>query len=592
MNTQETFLCSLQTFRTVAVAVDLDDCLSATAMEYADSIRSFRVLVPFVGSFNAGKTSLVNAYLRRDAGQGLPTDIVPQTALATEVHPADAGGERVELVDADDETLRRVDLVDFGRIEKEALGEATESSVCYAKAFLDSELLTLDRRRIVVDMPGLDSGIRNHNSAIQRYLPLGSYFVLIVDIEHGALRESEILQLQEFLDHEVEFAVFVNKSDKKKQDRDAVVDHIQEQVRAAFGKMAPVHTVSAMNSDIGPLESAVESVNFDDALRNLWRRPLVSLFDEAIVSLQTRYSAINVSSAESERAIADLEAQQASLEERLQEDEREIRGRYSRRAVEQILREVKDEIRAHADSLASSYEEGGERTFQDNINELVRATLNRSLGVARTETSREIAERYRVNLDELGARFGKFIADGDDVSAGVSEDARRVGESILNAAKQSSRAFTGAAEGLSSSRGKYLYATIGGVLASVTNVVAPWLEVLLLVLPLLTELFGESREEKQRQARQKLRSAIGARVAPKVASALRSSIADDYDQLAREMLSKLGERIRGQIDRIQEDIRDSQIQIKKGREEAQARKNALAEAMTRLTETKQTLESL
>ena len=492
------------------------------------------------------------------------------------------------MIDANDETLRQVKLVDFGRIEKEALGEAAGPSACYAKAFLDSELLTLDRRRIVVDMPGLDSGIRNHNTAIQRYLPLGSYFVLIVDIEHGALRESEILQLREFLDREVEFAVFVNKSDKKEQDRHAIVDYIQEQVRAAFGKTAPVHAVSAMNADIGPLESAVESVDFDDALRNLWRRPLLSLFDEAIVSLHTRYSGINVSSAESERVIADLEAQQASLEEQLRDDEREIRGRYSQRAVEQILREIKDEIRAHADSLASGYETYGKRAFQDNINELVRATLNRSLGAARAETAREIAERYRVNLDELDARFGKFIADGVDASA----DASRFGESILNAAKRCSSAFTDAGGASRTTQGKSLYLTIGGVLASVTSIVEPWLEVLLIVLPLLTELFGESREEKQKRATQELCSAIGARIAPKVASALRSSIAADYDQLAREMLSQLGQRTKGQIDRIQADIRESQNQIKKGKEEAQARKNALAEAVTRLTEAKQTLERL
>ena len=43
-------------------------------------------------------------------------------------------------------------------------------------------------------MPGLDSALRTHNAAIQRYLPLGGYFVLVVDVEHGGLRESEIRQ--------------------------------------------------------------------------------------------------------------------------------------------------------------------------------------------------------------------------------------------------------------------------------------------------------------------------------------------------------------------------------------------------------------
>lgn len=60
-------------------------------------IETFQVLIPIVGPFHARKTSLVNTRLQRPEGEGLPTDIVPQTALATEIHFADsADGEGIE----------------------------------------------------------------------------------------------------------------------------------------------------------------------------------------------------------------------------------------------------------------------------------------------------------------------------------------------------------------------------------------------------------------------------------------------------------------------------------------------------------------
>ena len=150
-----------------------------------------------------------------------------------------------------DQLLARVGIAEFGRMEKETLKTGL-SNARYAKAWLHAEPLAADDRKTLVDMPGLDSGLSTHNAAIQRYLPLGSYFILVVDIEHGALRDSELRQLREFLGREVEFAVLVNKADKKKADVDAIVGHIREQVQQTLQKekTTPVHAVSAHEANM------------------------------------------------------------------------------------------------------------------------------------------------------------------------------------------------------------------------------------------------------------------------------------------------------------------------------------------------------
>ena len=590
MSNEETFLAALSTFADVARSTELDGSLLHEIEASAAAIRDFRVLVPVVGSFNAGKTSLINAYLGRSDGRALPTDIVPQTALATEIHPTEDGErEGVDLFDASGRLVDRLDFAAFRRFERDAVSEP-RGDAQYARARLRTEVLASHMRRMLVDMPGLDSGLKNHNAAIQRYLPLGSYFMLVVDIEHGALRQSEILQLREFLDQEVEFTVLVNKVDKKQVDRDVVVGHIAEQVRVAFGKQVPVQAVSAREGDIAAFVDAFESIDPDGALRNYWRGRLLGLFDRAITSLHTRYSAINVSSAEAEGFINELDRRREELEEKLAEDEREIRGRYSERATEGIVREVRNEVRGHADALASSYEGGGDAAFQQNLNELVRSTLNRTLNSARSETQKEIIERYRADIEGLDAQLGRLIYGG--AAPGADVTGADLGRAFVDAAARSSRAFSTAADQLGPGSLKSAYTLVGGVLAATTSIVAPWVEVVLLVLPWVVGLIREAqRQQREQERRQQLRAHIGNIVAPKIASELRSVIADDYARLAGELLSGLRSSVREQIERIQVDIQKSRADIENDRQRAKARQEQFADAVRTLSEARGRIEN-
>ncbi|MCY4594661.1 MAG: dynamin family protein [Bryobacterales bacterium] len=587
---EQMFQAALGAFAEVARSAELDEILIREGADLATGIRDFRVLVPVVGSFNAGKTSIINAYLGRQGRQGLPTAIVPQTALATEIHPAVEGDpEEVELLGENDGVVGRLDLDGFGRFETDEMSDPQED-VQYARVRLRSEALQAGTRIVLVDMPGLDSGIRNHNAAIQRYLPLGSYFVLVFDVERGTLRESEIVQLREFLEREVEFTVLANKADRKQADRDEVVAHIAAQVRSEFGKDAPVHAVSAHLGDIGPFAATIESIDPDRALRNYWRSSLLRLLDQAIASLHTRYSAINVSSAEAEDAVNQLERSRAELEAKLAEDEREIHGHYSQRATDAIVRGVRNAIRDRAETLASAFESGGTERFEQDLNELVRATLNRTLNDARAETESEITDRYRANVEDLDEQLRGFTRTGSAEGGMVGSD---LGGAIRAAGDASTAAFTAAAKHVSSQGWKSAFSAAAGVFGVLTNVVAPWLEVVLVLLPWILDRFGgwQRRQEEEQRRRVQLRNHIANTVAPKIASELRGTVADDYARLAGEMLSRLRSEMQVQIERVQADIRKGRANIEAGRQEAEAEQERLAHAVRTLTVEKGRIES-
>ncbi len=592
MTIQDTYLTALDRFGDVARDAEADSGLVDRADDYREQVTGFRVLIPLVGSFNAGKTSLVNAWLERPAGGGLPTDIVPQTALATEIHMAGPdGAERVELYGTDDRSLRRIDLAEFGRIEKESITTG-ETEAEYARATLRAPAGydgAWPGWKVLVDMPGLDSGLRTHNAAIQRYLPLGSYFILVVDVEHGALRATEIEQLREFLDRDVRFAVLVNKIDKQ-QEAAAVVEHIRQQVRRALGKDVEVLPVSAHAPDIDAFRTVVDSIDFDSPLRNYWRTRILQLFDDAVESLHTRYSALNVSSADRERAVADLEERKRALEGRLADDEQEIRERYSDGAVDRIVGGVRDAIRDHAQPLAQTWQSGGHQAFQYELNEVVRRTLNRVVDKQLQETWAQIVAGYGADLAALDEHREAFLHAGSQAATFdlPGELAGRVGaaaQASTQAWDQARKRFAGATA-----------STVAvGVLAATTAIVAPWLEVVLIAAPTIVRWLREKAEGQRRQQQMEerlthLQAQITSRVAPRVASDLRERAGEGYASAARDLIAGLRGEVRGKVERIQADIDRSRAEIEDQKRDVEQRREQLKAAIERLIDARTPVE--
>ena len=590
MGEQTKFLEVLDRFAEIGEGVELAEDLLAQGAKARDDVAQFRVLIPLVGTVNAGKTTLVNAYLQRQHGSGLPTDIVPQTALATEIYAApSADTERVELIGEDDAVLREVGLEEFGQIEKQTLTTG-ELEAQYAKAHLHHADLPDSNRKVLVDMPGLDSGLRTHNAAIQRYLPLGGYFFMVVDAEQGTLHQSEIEQLREFLAQDVDFTVLVNKIDKKPQpDADAIVSHIQEQVGQAFDKPASVCAVSAASDDVAAFRNTLAAVDFDDSLRRYWRAPVLALLDGAINSLHTRYSAFKVSTSESERVIEDLKSKEEALRDKLGEDERDIKNRYSARAVDNIVGAVHDAIRDSATSLADTYLQGGKDAGDREINEAVRHTLNRVVADEQADTTRRISEHYRTDIDEIDADYVRFVNAGSD---GQTSD-QNIGTVLFRAVTESASAIAQwretnkpetnepeTNEPETNKKRDTTFITVTRVLAKTTKVIAPWLEATIVLLPLVRHLFQ----------RQELVMRLRSSVASRVASELSPKIEADYARLAQNMLANLRRQVESTISRIRTDIHKSQAEIAAKKEDLQARKDALRTAIDGLTSLKSPLD--
>lgn len=213
--------------------------------------ESGSIKVPIVGDFNSGKSSLLNAYIGVETL--LPVNITPETAVAYELYFD--YNERVEL------------YRDGIKIEEKNLGVIKQLNTRpgdIAKVYIhSSKIKDLELKGItLVDMPGIDSGIKEHNDAILNYINKGTVFILCVDCAGGSLRQSTLAFLEELSKYNLKPAILVTKTDKKPASEvSEIVEYISFQARKAIGSETFVGSVSAHENAISSFGRFIDSLN-------------------------------------------------------------------------------------------------------------------------------------------------------------------------------------------------------------------------------------------------------------------------------------------------------------------------------------------
>nr|WP_269434368.1 dynamin family protein [Helicobacter pylori] len=82
------------------VEIDKTECSTLLA-----SVQKQQLVIPVVGNFSAGKSTLLNRFLEKSV---LPTGITPETSLATELHYS--ANERIEAFSNNDEKTESFEL--------------------------------------------------------------------------------------------------------------------------------------------------------------------------------------------------------------------------------------------------------------------------------------------------------------------------------------------------------------------------------------------------------------------------------------------------------------------------------------------------
>ena len=383
----------------LAYLADVDSRFGANAEQYPDlfadswkeltqcrrqlenALESDELLIPVVGAFSAGKSTLVNRTLGVDY---LPVGISPETAIPTELRYATR--ERVEAVR------------ESGQVEEYSLDEMDKLTSMageyeYARLYADNPALRAFSPFVLVDMPGFNSPHDSHNTAILRYLRRGTHYLFLTSVEEGGLHRQEIRRMDEVQDMGRDFSVLITKSDLKPQsDVQELKNYLEDQLSTSFGKEAGCRVTG--NDASANLGSAIAGLDQDAILFNLNSDALLNFYFMLDGILNSSIEALGNEQEENLRSLRELQQGLKAIEQEQEESIRKAKAKLAGDKARHILSAVENELRTSIDELARAAATDQD-AFGRILSDIVRSRLSREFQA----TSAELGSRLATDIN-------------------------------------------------------------------------------------------------------------------------------------------------------------------------------------------------
>lgn len=461
-------------------------------IDIIDKLNCFEILnrdycahILVVGSFSAGKSALLNKYIGKSV---LEESQAPETAFATELKFSENERFVAEYIDG-----TKIENLDFNVLKSDA--DKISNLICY----VNSENIKLHPDYIMVDTPGFDSGVERHNKALIKYIPQGTAYILVIDSDKGTLSESTLNFLKEVNCYSNDIGIIINKCDKKiPTEVEKVKNHIKNMLLAHTGFDYPIITTSIYDLDIlEKLNELVESFDVNYLydknvtselvyIKELIEDSLVIIQDNESCDLSELDNEINLREKAKTELINSIDSKKAKIKS-------EIRGNMKNK----IISLVRNGLTNQADYLATGALINAE-SLQQRVIEIVRPIL-----ITEVEEYSEVAIDAFVNKLEVSLlkSFDEEL-DLEQIIKSVYEKIKGIIDSGKFNISNRSILELDSNKKFNSMSAK-LYKTISTAIAISTNVLAPIIELLIVFLPDLVNLFksivSDSREEKAKK---------------------------------------------------------------------------------------------
>lgn len=426
--------------------------------------RSQYVKVPLVGVFSAGKSSLINVFTEKPGV--LPVDTMPETAVAYELYYDTS--ERVEL-------YRNGEKIDEAGLANIKSLNTTPGDI--AMVYMNSQPIKnlQDKGVVLVDMPGIGSGIDRHDAAIMNYINYGTSFVLLVDAEQGSLRGSTLVFLEELKKYNLKPAVLVSKTDKKPENEvKEIIDYIAYQISKLVDGTPYVSKVCAVNNDLQGLTSYLNGLDANALLKEKVGKVLSGIIDMVISDLKMQKNLKG-------QSIAEVESTLKKLEDEINNVQMELPTRNNQadspeKSCQDILNNVDLALRHKAGDMANMILRGED---QESIKALATSIIRSEL----IASFKEEAEQYS---SALGTSVNAALEDIAGISITDTDFSEQYGDLISLASE--------------------IAAMLGGPWGQVFGILAPFIG------PILDIFFGKSDASKLAEIKDKLQDSCFAKV--------------------------------------------------------------------------------
>lgn len=511
--------------------------LKRNSEEFMQEVQDAQYIkVPLVGVFSAGKSSLLNVFTEK-VGM-LPVDTMPETAVAYELYYG--LNESVELY-RNGEKIDSKPLADIKQLDTKP-GDI-------AKVYCTSEPIKKLQERgiILVDMPGIGSGLERHDAAIFNYINSGTAFVLIVDAEQGSLRGSTMTFMQELSQYNMHPAILISKIDKK---TDSEVKAIKEYIEYQLSKLGStdsfVGTVCSVNNDLNGFTTYLESLNPEALVREKLNKKFRYIVNSVIEQINLRIQIKDKDIADVEGKIKQLEAEIAN---------------------------VKLEL-----PVADGYADSPEKSTEDVLDSVRLALSNKATDIAQMIIDKEDSETVKAAIVSI-VRSAVILALKDESEQYSVALGAAVKESITELPTfEVTLDFMNDFSGVTESLGALLttalakIGVLGGLGTLIINLVVS------LVPKFLSWLFGKSNDAAVAEVRQKFISTA----IQEVIDGIRPTILKITQDNQKNIQDKIQAELISKMEKVKDSLREKMEDANKSKSEVESEQQKLKLALNHL----------
>ena len=238
---------NIESLRNIAEYLGLKSIFSELeAIDLRAKQENASLILPLVGEFSSGKTTLINALTD---SKKLETATKPTTATIFEVH---FGSEscHAKIVDEKGEIH---DIVDLAELKNDTLTDARVVTV-----FDTSK--TIPSTTILVDTPGLSSQDPKHKQTLVNFLPKADGILLVTDINQQITRSlTDFIETMKLSKRPI-FLILTKSDTKSESEIEAAKKYISENCKIPLKQIA---VVSATNNTLEEFYALIDSIQKD-----------------------------------------------------------------------------------------------------------------------------------------------------------------------------------------------------------------------------------------------------------------------------------------------------------------------------------------
>lgn len=522
LNNQKKFIEILNKINEISIGCDIDN---KDIEKLLILLENMPLIVPIVGDFSSGKSTLLNKFIGKDI---LEVNVKPETAVPSELYYSE---EEYDIGIDKDNNQVKLDNVKSENIK----------DYLYIKRYIKSDNLKKIEPIILVDMPGFDSPLENHNRAIMSYLDKGIYYLALVPVDAGTITKSMLTQIKNIVNFKKDFSIFITKTDLRSGTN---IKEVSEEIKnrlddidinnkdIAYINQNDIHLFDSMIKELDPeqLFYLVFYDNIDEVCYN------------TNLSINIKIAALEKDRKENDIAIKSLEDSLKRIEKRKADMIEEIKNNSYEKEANEIVNQVGKELNNNIDSLVNIVLSGNPESLKDEVLNITQSVTIEKLGKVTDKLSSDINMQFSSDIRSLDKILSYYNID-------------EFSNKILNVIERFD--IQSKSVQLVGYRDK-TYKTLTTAFAVLTDIINPVIEILIIFLPEIINLCSTliAKSQQKNEVRSQILSQI-----PSIKRKLRPHIIECLRKESEDRINRVSQTLDEELNKKKNEIEEAQIQL-------------------------------